>query len=586
MTIVGLSGIIGFAATPARADYRSATTLRAYNVDLPGVAFDTSATGKVEAWATAVCGHGSAEDRPPSPEGHYIHLFRNPPNPPQGVATDLSVAAGWVQVPHARAYASQSISPHVTIDGNTARIEVTVSFATNTQSEKCDDGTSTAAAYTKAKVDPIVFGSAPYTSYTGQTLDPFLTRFDGTHRYVEQELSLLGGMTLGEARPGQSPDTMPDGTRLQNGLGSRQYVRAGSDDDPDNESGTLMYELAITIGPDGDPVVQWSPGTDTGQFAFSFNRTAAEIEQSVDDALVTGSLADIPVVTARVTLLQDETTLPNITLIGIDQLDAWSWNSGDPDSLNWAAAWWQGPDEWGTGRHSSLVSFPIRADDFLCSSPNAVHAVRWWGTYANEPWSHRGNAGFSLPFAVHFYNSDGVPPPNNLPLPGPPLSSHNVFADRFFVDWLPSGDALYEFSARLCTPFAQQPGVEYWLSIADLLDPWWAWCEAVSTNMGPPSLSWAPMGPWAPDLPPDLAYALLAPNAVSDVDCDGDVDLGDYSMFFDCHEGPNLAPNPPLPMTPQTCLDAFDADRDGHVDLLDAGEIQDDFTGRLTHARG
>lgn len=54
-------------------------------------------------------------------------------------------------------------------------------------------------------------------------------------------------------------------------------------------------------------------------------------------------------------------------------------------------------------------------------------------------------------------------------------------------------------------------------------------------------------------------------------DLDGNCvsDLADYEGFSDCMAGPEAAPAPTLGATVQDCLDAFDADGDGDVDLQD-----------------
>jgi hypothetical protein len=63
----------------------------------------------------------------------------------------------------------------------------------------------------------------------------------------------------------------------------------------------------------------------------------------------------------------------------------------------------------------------------------------------------------------------------------------------------------------------------------------------------------------------------------SDFDLDCDVDLVDLDHFVDCNDGPNAAPVPTPPATPQQCLDAFDADGDGDVDLVDAAEFMRNY---------
>lgn len=68
---------------------------------------------------------------------------------------------------------------------------------------------------------------------------------------------------------------------------------------------------------------------------------------------------------------------------------------------------------------------------------------------------------------------------------------------------------------------------------------------------------------------------LLRPG---DADRDGDVDLVDYDAFSDCMEGPGLTPEP-LSVTLDKCIDTFDFDADGDVDLEDAARLTTAFTG-------
>ncbi len=578
-TILCSTGLVLLAAFPALGEQKhwQNNTSRAYALTIPGGEFMTAAAGKVEAWASAQCGCGT--DAPPtsSDSGYYITITRNPPDPPSAVTQDL-VAFAEAHVAHADAEARQSITPWVTIDGNTANIEVFVHSYTNKKREDCGDGPSKADAGVKAVVDPIVIGSNGYTSYTGQQLDPFLPDFDGVYRYVDEVVSLLEGTGMPGALSGPSPDTAPDGLRKVNGFRVSQNVRSGSDDDPDNTSGTLVYDLSVTAGPDGNPVVTCTLGTDTAEFGFSFDRTAAQIEQDVDDYLTGTGEGDLPVLTVRVRMLQAEGTMPNMTLVAVDELESWLWGSGNPDAIDWPIKWWQGPDVLGSTRPSSLLlPSPVRADDFECTSTGTIDAVRWWGTYAGELWWHRVNTGFTLPFVIYFYNSDGTPHPNSLPVTGEPLSTHNVMANRFFVNWLPTGDALYEFHARLCVPFQQQAGLEYFMSIADPY-PGWEWLEATCSLLDQPAWGVSPGGPWQHDGFPDLAFALLAPTAVPDFDCDGDVDLDDYVVFVDCLAGPGVPPTPTQPgVTEQNCLHAFDFEDDGDVDLEDFGGFQEAF---------
>ena len=60
---------------------------------------------------------------------------------------------------------------------------------------------------------------------------------------------------------------------------------------------------------------------------------------------------------------------------------------------------------------------------------------------------------------------------------------------------------------------------------------------------------------------------------------DGAVDLDDYAALAVCVAGPNESPEPTFPLTHEHCLEAFDADADGDVDLADVAEFQVAFSG-------
>ena len=70
----------------------------------------------------------------------------------------------------------------------------------------------------------------------------------------------------------------------------------------------------------------------------------------------------------------------------------------------------------------------------------------------------------------------------------------------------------------------------------------------------------------------------LAPPVDNDFDGDDDVDLEDYAIFNHCLSDPEAVPNPSWGgITIQNCLDAFDTDEDGDVDLADFAGVQDAF---------
>jgi len=74
--------------------------------------------------------------------------------------------------------------------------------------------------------------------------------------------------------------------------------------------------------------------------------------------------------------------------------------------------------------------------------------------------------------------------------------------------------------------------------------------------------------------PADPTSVPGGPAGIGDFDCDGDVDLSDFTVFQLCFGGSN---NPPAP----TCSPGVDADMDGDgdVDLADFLIFQQNFTG-------
>ena len=51
----------------------------------------------------------------------------------------------------------------------------------------------------------------------------------------------------------------------------------------------------------------------------------------------------------------------------------------------------------------------------------------------------------------------------------------------------------------------------------------------------------------------------------------------DWTDFIECVGGPEVAPNPLFSRCVQTCLDAFDFDLDGDVDMEDAAAFGNAF---------
>ena len=63
-----------------------------------------------------------------------------------------------------------------------------------------------------------------------------------------------------------------------------------------------------------------------------------------------------------------------------------------------------------------------------------------------------------------------------------------------------------------------------------------------------------------------------------DFNDDGDVDLDDYAVFYDCMGGPDATPDPTPPITEEECRDVFDFDTDNDVDVEDFAEFQSVFS--------
>jgi|GEM_PF-4870147 len=98
--------------------------------------------------------------------------------------------------------------------------------------------------------------------------------------------------------------------------------------------------------------------------------------------------------------------------------------------------------------------------------------------------------------------------------------------------------------------------------------------------IGPQQTVVLPLAGYDSELIIDTIYDLLdTMQTPGDFDWDGDVDLNDYAVFFDCFAGPGAAPQPKPPTTPRGCLAVFDFDDDKDIDLCDFGGFGSAFTG-------
>jgi hypothetical protein len=173
-------------------------------------------------------------------------------------------------------------------------------------------------------------------------------------------------------------------------------------------------------------------------------------------------------------------------------LSAWLMAAGVTyaDHIDLPVKWSQLPD---TNVSDDLFSmhqlaFPedlVVHDDWLCTSPEPVVALRWWGSYLEDeiPGEYAGGPRGSrhLPFEVSWHGN--VPPGVDTPYshPAAPILEDMVNAQEelAFVDG--SGKPVYVYNAYLNVPWDQVEGTIYWLDVA--LDPFDEW----STSQGQPS---------------------------------------------------------------------------------------------------
>ena len=64
--------------------------------------------------------------------------------------------------------------------------------------------------------------------------------------------------------------------------------------------------------------------------------------------------------------------------------------------------------------------------------------------------------------------------------------------------------------------------------------------------------------------------AAAAPQGCGEYDAEGDVDRDDADDFYECMVGPDVPPTPSLPQTAAECIQAFDSDGDGDIDVVAA----------------
>jgi len=162
----------------------------------------------------------------------------------------------------------------------------------------------------------------------------------------------------------------------------------------------------------------------------------------------------------------------------------------------------------------------VRADDFLCTSPDPIVAVRWWGSYIGEgPASGLSPRPTTPPatiaFDISFHDSSGnsVPGIHPFSLPTSLLSLQLVHAQEAYVGVDQAGDYVYRYDAFLPQPFLQQGTatlpIEYFIDIDQPSQQRWGWHETPLINLDYPAVAPSHSGPWANDPPHDLAFELM-----------------------------------------------------------------------------
>jgi len=76
-----------------------------------------------------------------------------------------------------------------------------------------------------------------------------------------------------------------------------------------------------------------------------------------------------------------------------------------------------------------------------------------------------------------------------------------------------------------------------------------------------------------------VSVTILPDSGVAgDYDGDGDVDLADFAAMVECLYGPQVVPVPVPPMSAQLCLEIFDLNSDGDVDMQDMAGLEPTMT--------
>jgi hypothetical protein len=204
---------------------------------------------------------------------------------------------------------------------------------------------------------------------------------------------------------------------------------------------------------------------------------------------------------------------------------AWIVPAAWADYVTLPIKWPQQPNNPEGGDWVSNGSSQTVADDFGCSDPDPIKAVRWWGSYFGETAAPRPN-GYTGPFRIAFYfSTPGQPAPHPHSLPGTQVALYPaVTAQEVYVGLEMNNEFVYRYDAYLPTAFDQWTwsqdagnGIqgELWISIANTILEDWGWEAALVTH---PVLDYAAyanagMGyQWQSSYNTDMAFELMTPE--------------------------------------------------------------------------
>ena len=166
--------------------------------------------------------------------------------------------------------------------------------------------------------------------------------------------------------------------------------------------------------------------------------------------------------------------------------------------------------------HPVVLGGQVVADDWKCTDPNPVVAVRWWGSYLNKAYEPAQGSVQMLPFEMSFHIGDSVPPPNSEP--GTQYEVFFVYAQEDWYGLDANNNGVWEYNAYLTDPWVQTVGQIYWLDVeldvGRLAWPFYTWGwhntdkpwgdKTVFSTVGH-------NGPWNIDCP-GQAFELMVPE--------------------------------------------------------------------------